>query len=163
MRTIANTGNAVTRTTTAIGVRAVGPASRQRWRKAPGARTRRARRGPPHFVRRCTQPSHDGLAPGGALLPLRHHRRLEIMSRSKCPKCQVDLRSCVQCVNFDPGRKLRVRGKAYGSCVTEGRGQRLPALLGPHHLGARNHHGRGPEQSERAIGAKKAFDDLFKF
>ena len=26
----------------------------------------------------------------------------QIMSRSKCPKCQVDLRSCVQCVNFDP-------------------------------------------------------------
>src|SRR5688500_13062382 len=27
----------------------------------------------------------------------------QIMSRSKCPKCQVELRSCVQCVNFDPG------------------------------------------------------------
>src|SRR4026207_697708 len=26
----------------------------------------------------------------------------EIMSLSKCPKCQVDLRSCIQCVNFDP-------------------------------------------------------------
>jgi hypothetical protein len=31
------------------------------------------------------------------------------MSRSKCPKCQVDLRSCIQCVNFDPGRPMSVR------------------------------------------------------
>ena len=27
----------------------------------------------------------------------------QILSRSKCPKCSVDLRSCIQCVNFDPG------------------------------------------------------------
>src|SRR5690349_15828718 len=30
----------------------------------------------------------------------------QVMSRSKCPKCQVDLRACIQCVNFDPGATL---------------------------------------------------------
>ena len=60
----------------------------------------------------------------------------EIMSRSKCPKCQVDLRSCIQCVNFDPGATLRMRGQAQRSSVAEGCGQRLPALLRTHHVGA---------------------------
>ena len=42
----------------------------------------------------------------------------EIMSRSKCPKCQVDLRSCVQCVNFDPSASLE--------CA-----ERIPARVSP--------------------------------
>jgi hypothetical protein len=31
----------------------------------------------------------------------------QIFSRSKCPKCQQDLRSCAQCVSFDPGARFR--------------------------------------------------------
>src|SRR5918993_2367214 len=30
----------------------------------------------------------------------------QIFSRSKCPKCATDLRSCAQCVNFDPAARF---------------------------------------------------------
>ena len=88
----------------------------------------------------------------------------EIMSRSKCPKCQVDLRSCVQCVNFDPGATFE--------CAV-----RLPARVSPKDVANECQHFSGRTSWERETtaapsqnnnpkepsGAKKAFDDLFKF
>jgi hypothetical protein len=89
----------------------------------------------------------------------------QVLSRSKCPKCQVDLRSCIQCVNFDPGASLE--------CAI-----RIPARVSPkdvandcHHFGIRTtwerettaavaEKGGNPREPS---GAKKAFDDLFKF
>ena len=88
----------------------------------------------------------------------------EIMSLSKCPKCQVDLRSCVQCVNFDPA--------ATYECAI-----RLPARVSPKDVANECQHFSGRTTWERETttavgqsmnpkepsGAKKAFDDLFKF
>lgn len=88
----------------------------------------------------------------------------EIMSRSKCPKCQVELRSCIQCVNFDPS--------ATYECAV-----RLPARMSPKDVANDCEHFSGRTTWERETsaaasqasnpkepsGAKKAFDDLFKF
>jgi hypothetical protein len=87
----------------------------------------------------------------------------EIMSLSKCTKCQVDLRSCIQCVNFDPS--------ATYECAV-----RLPARVSPKDVANDCQHFSGRTTFERETtaavsqnnpkepsGAKKAFDDLFKF
>ena len=73
----------------------------------------------------------------------------EIMSRSKCPKCQVDLRSCVQCVNFDPGASLECTKKIPARISPKDVANECKLLFRPHLLGARNHRGREPEP-ERA-------------
>jgi hypothetical protein len=89
----------------------------------------------------------------------------EIMSRSKCPKCQVELRSCVQCVNFDPAASFE--------CAVK-----LSARVSPKDVANECQHFSGRTTWERETttavssqasnpkepsGAKKAFDDLFKF
>ncbi|MDP2055949.1 MAG: hypothetical protein Q8L75_20110 [Acidobacteriota bacterium] len=86
----------------------------------------------------------------------------EIMSRSKCPKCQVDLRSCVQCVNFDPSASLE--------CA-----ERIPARVSPKDVAndcplfsgrtsfERETTAAVSQNPKEPTGAKKAFDDLFKF
>jgi hypothetical protein len=87
-----------------------------------------------------------------------------VMSRSKCPKCQVELRSCIQCVSFDPG--------ATYECA-----ERIPARVSPKDAANECEHFSGRTTWERETsaaasqasnpkepsGAKKAFDDLFKF
>ena len=87
---------------------------------------------------------------------------VEIMLRSKCPKCQVDLRSCVQCVNFDPSASLE--------CA-----ERIPVRVAPKDVANECSLFSGRTSFERETtaavalnpkeptGAKKAFDDLFKF
>jgi hypothetical protein len=47
----------------------------------------------------------------------------EIMSLSKCPKCQVDLRSCIQCVNFDPSATYECAVRIPGARLAQGRRQ----------------------------------------
>ena len=87
----------------------------------------------------------------------------QVMSLSKCPKCQVDLRSCIQCVNFDPS--------ATYECAV-----RIPARVSPKDAANDCQHFSGRTTFERETtaavsqnnpkepsGAKKAFDDLFKF
>ena len=87
----------------------------------------------------------------------------EVMSRSKCPKCQVDLRSCIQCVNFDPGASFE--------CAVK-----LTARVSPKdtanecaHFSIRTTWERettaavNNNNPKEPGGAKKAFDDLFKF
>lgn len=86
----------------------------------------------------------------------------QVLSLSKCPKCQVDMRSCVQCVHFDPGTHLE--------CT-----QPIPARVSPKdvandcpHFTLRTSWERETtaaqtQNPQAPAGAKKAFDDLFKF
>lgn len=89
----------------------------------------------------------------------------QVLSRSTCPKCQVDMRSCIQCVNFDPGASLE--------CAVK-----IPTRVSPKdvandcpHFSIRTTWERETTAavSEKSgnpkepSGAKKAFDDLFKF
>jgi hypothetical protein len=86
----------------------------------------------------------------------------EIFSLSKCPKCQQDLRSCAQCMHFDPGARFECS-------------QTIPARVAPKDVAnacvlytARTSWERETSSAQshkpsEPSGAKKAFDDLFKF
>jgi hypothetical protein len=95
----------------------------------------------------------------------------QVLSRSTCPKCQQDLRACVQCTHFDPA--------ALFECARP-----IPARVAPKDAanectlfevrtswerettaaGTQAPPGPGASQSGApASNARKAFDDLFKF
>jgi hypothetical protein len=86
----------------------------------------------------------------------------QVFSRSKCGKCGQDLRSCTQCVHFDPGARLE--------CT-----QQIPARISPKdvmndckYYTARTTWEREASSAQsnspaEPSGARKAFDDLFKF
>ena len=86
----------------------------------------------------------------------------EIFSLSKCPKCQQDLRSCAQCMHFDPGARFecsqtiaaRVAPKdVVNTCV----------LYAVRTSWERETSSAQSHKPSEPSGAKKAFDDLFKF
>ena len=95
----------------------------------------------------------------------------QILSLSACPKCQQQLRSCVQCTHFDPSARFE--------CARP-----VPARLSPKDAAnecalfeARTSWERettaattaqppaasGQPSSASSTSARKAFDDLFKF
>jgi hypothetical protein len=86
----------------------------------------------------------------------------QIFSKSKCAKCAQDLRSCAQCVHFDPGARFE--------CT-----QPIAARVSPkdamndcQHYAARTTWERETSSAmsntpTEPSGARKAFDDLFKF
>ena len=74
-----------------------------------------------------------------------------------CGKCGVDLHACVQCTSFDAGATFE--------CM-----QKIPARVSPkdtrnqcQFFSARVKVERETGSSAPVSGAKKAFDDLFKF
>lgn len=86
----------------------------------------------------------------------------QIFSRSTCGKCGQDLRACVQCVHFDSGARLE--------CT-----QPIPARVSPKDIAnsctfyqarttwERETSSATASKPSEPSGAKKAFDDLFKF
>ena len=93
----------------------------------------------------------------------------QVFSRSTCPKCQQELRACVQCTHFDPSARFecsrpitaRVSPKdAANECplfeARTGWERETTAATGPPASGANGQSG-APSTS-----ARKAFDDLFK-
>lgn len=86
----------------------------------------------------------------------------QIFTRSKCAKCGQELRSCAQCVHFDPGARFE--------CT-----QQISARVSPkdamnecQYYTARTSWEREASSAQsnspaEPSGARKAFDDLFKF
>lgn len=85
---------------------------------------------------------------------------LDVGALSKCGQCGVALHACIQCASFDPG--------AVFEC-----GQKIPARVSPKdetnacalfepRVQVERETGSTPVASGSS-GAKKAFDDLFKF
>lgn len=86
---------------------------------------------------------------------------LDVGSQSKCAKCGVPLHACIHCVSFDPG--------AVYECQ-----QKIPKRVSPKdaandctlfaaRVQVERETGSTPAASAGPSGAKKAFDDLFKF
>ena len=84
---------------------------------------------------------------------------LEIGSQSRCGKCGVDLHACVHCASFDSGARLE--------CM-----QPIPARVSPKDVKnacaffsprVKVERETGSTPASTQSGAKKAFDDLFKF
>jgi hypothetical protein len=89
----------------------------------------------------------------------------QVMSLSKCPKCQVSLRSCIQCVNFDPGASLECAIKLTVRVSPKDVANECPhfsirTTIERETTAAVAEKGASPKEPS---GAKKAFDDLFKF
>lgn len=86
----------------------------------------------------------------------------QIFSRSKCPKCATDLWSCSQCVHFDSRARfectqiipVRVAPKDVVNDCT---------LYSPRTSWERETSSAQSHKPSEPSGAKKAFDDLFKF
>ena len=86
----------------------------------------------------------------------------QIMSRSKCSKCGQDLRSCAQCVNFDPGARFECTRPIIARVSPK------DVMNECQHYAARTTWERQTSSAtsnspSEPSGARKAFDDLFKF
>jgi hypothetical protein len=89
----------------------------------------------------------------------------QIFSKSTCPKCQQDLRSCVQCVHFDPGARFECTQVLTARVSPKDTANECP------HYEARSGWerettaagGATSQDPKEPSGARKAFDDLFKF
>lgn len=87
----------------------------------------------------------------------------QIMSRSKCPKCQVDLRSCIQCVNFDPAASFECAIKLQARVSPKDVANECPHFSGRTAWERETTAAVNNNNPKEPSGAKKAFDDLFKF
>lgn len=85
-----------------------------------------------------------------------------VFSRSTCPKCTLELRSCIQCVHFDPGARFECTQNLTARVSPKDTANECP------HYAARTSWERettaaGSQNPTEPSGARKAFDDLFKF
>ena len=100
-----------------------------------------------------------------------HIASITVFSRSTCPKCQQELRSCVQCTSFDPSARFecardipaRVSPKDVanecGLYSARTSWERETTAAGPSSPST----GAGGQGAAPSSSARKAFDDLFKF
>lgn len=91
---------------------------------------------------------------------------LEIGSRSRCGQCGVDLRACIHCDAFDPGARFECRRKIAARVSPKDAANECPHFAP--RLQVERETGSSPASSGSSgsadsSGAKKAFDDLFKF
>jgi hypothetical protein len=86
----------------------------------------------------------------------------EIFSRSKCPKCSTDLRSCSQCVNFDPSARWECT-QAITARVSPKDAATDCVFYSARTSWERETSSAQSQKPSEPSGAKKAFDDLFKF
>jgi hypothetical protein len=86
----------------------------------------------------------------------------QIFSRSKCPKCQQDLRSCAQCMNFDPGARFECSQTIPARVSPKDVANNCPLYVARTSWERETSSAQSHKPSEPS-GAKKAFDDLFKF
>ena len=86
----------------------------------------------------------------------------QIFSRSKCPKCQQDLRSCAQCVNFDPGARFEC-SQVIAARISPKDVANECTLYAARTSWERETSSAQSQKPSEPSGAKKAFDDLFKF
>jgi hypothetical protein len=95
----------------------------------------------------------------------------QILSRSTCPKCQQDLRSCVQCMHFDPSARFECAQPIAARVAPKDVANECPsfeartswerettAAAAPGSAPG----GSGRDQGGASSNARKAFDDLFK-
>ena len=85
----------------------------------------------------------------------------QVGSASTCGQCGVALRACVHCDAFDPAARFECRHKISKRVSPKDAANECP------HFSARiqveRETGSTPASGSGSSGAKKAFDDLFKF
>jgi hypothetical protein len=86
----------------------------------------------------------------------------QIFSRSKCTKCGQDLRSCAQCVHFDPSARFECT-QSITARVSPKDAANDCAFYSARTSWERETSSATSSKPSEPSGAKKAFDDLFKF
>ncbi|MGE3188518.1 MAG: hypothetical protein AB7N90_02455 [Vicinamibacterales bacterium] len=86
----------------------------------------------------------------------------EILSRSACAKCGQDLHACVQCVHFNPGSRFEC-AEAIPARVSPKDAANDCDLFLPRTSWERETSSAVAASPAAPSGARKAFDDLFKF
>ena len=86
----------------------------------------------------------------------------QIMSLSKCSKCGHELRSCLQCLHFDPSARFECTQPLTVRVAPKDAANDCP------HFSAKTSWERETtaattQNPQEPSGARKAFDDLFKF
>jgi len=76
----------------------------------------------------------------------------------RCPQCDVDLHSCVQCVSFDPGCTFECMQRI-DARVSPKDGRNTCPLFAPRTTVERQ---TGSTPAAGPVSAQQAFDDLFK-
>lgn len=85
-----------------------------------------------------------------------------VASRSTCTQCGVPLHACIHCDGFDPGSRFECR-QTIPERVSPKDEANDCGLFAPRVQVERETHSTRVETGKGASGAKKAFDDLFKF
>jgi hypothetical protein len=86
----------------------------------------------------------------------------QVFSRSRCINCGQDLRSCVQCVNFDPGARFECTETLTARVSPKDVANDCP-FFAARSSWEREASSASANKPSEPSGAKKAFDDLFKF
>ena len=85
----------------------------------------------------------------------------DITTESACGKCGVPLHACIHCTSFDSGAHFECR-QTIPARVSPKDARNDCALYSPRRTVERET-GSTPSSPSGSSGAKKAFDDLFKF
>ena len=80
----------------------------------------------------------------------------EISADTRCPRCAVDLRTCAQCVSFDPGSRFECMAPITAR-VSPKNARNTCTHFGPRTTVERE------TTTPKVDSSRKAFDDLFKF
>ena len=86
----------------------------------------------------------------------------QVFSKSKCIKCGQDLRSCAQCVHFDPGARFECTQTITARVAPKDISNDCPFYTG-RTTWERETSSAASNNPTEPSGARKAFDDLFKF
>lgn len=92
-----------------------------------------------------------------------------ILSLSRCPKCQQDLRSCVQCTHFDPAARFECTSNVPARVSPKDAANECTLFEARTSLERETTTAAPPSSSSSGssatepASARKAFDDLFKF
>lgn len=85
-----------------------------------------------------------------------------IFSKSTCAKCRQDLHACVQCLHFDPGARFECT-QTLSARVSPKDVANDCSLFAPRTSWERETTATSSHNPTEPSGARKAFDDLFKF
>jgi hypothetical protein len=142
---------------------------RQRGYQDDGASSRGERRpeGPkrapeprdPRMPRDPRVPNMPGFREGFRCARCGHLQDAAIAADTRCATCGVDLHACLHCVSFDAGARFECR-QPIPARVSPKDARNACALFAPRVSIERE---TGSTPASGSSGARKAFDDLFKF
>jgi hypothetical protein len=86
----------------------------------------------------------------------------QIFSKSRCGKCGQDLRACAQCFHFDPSARFECTETIPARVSPKDVANECPFYV-PRTSWERETSSAASQNPTEPSGARKAFDDLFKF